>query len=85
MYIKAVLHYAIFRATSVATAKSAKSEVLHPALMFLATCPLEDEVKVEGVFLLADRTKHCETSNKGLCNTSKIRCSVAAVVAKSRT
>ena len=50
----------------------------------LATCPSGDEVKVEGVFLLADRTKHCETSCKRgvtLCNASKIRCSVA----KSRT
>ena len=31
----------------------------------------EDEVKVEGVFVLADRTKHCETSCKRdvtLCN-----------------
>ena len=47
-----------------------------------------DEVKVEGVFLLADRTKHCETSCKRsvtLCNASKICCSIAAIVAKSRT
>ena len=34
--------------------------------MFLATClaTCHPEVKVEGVFLLADRTKHCETSCK---------------------
>ena len=41
--------------------------MLHPAMFLatcLATCPSEDEVKVEGVFLLADRTKHCETSCK---------------------
>ena len=39
--------------------------MLHPA-MFLATClaTCHPEVKVEGVFLLADRTKHCETSCK---------------------
>ena len=61
--------------------------MLHPA-MFLATCPSRDEVEVEGVFLLADRTKHCETSCKRgvtLCHASKIRCSVAVIVAKSRS
>ena len=55
----------------------------------LVTCPSGDEVKAEGVFLLADqRTKHCETSCKRgvtLYNASKIRCSVSAIVAKSRT
>ena len=70
-FTKAVLHYAMFLETC------------------LATCPSgPDEVKVERVFLLADRTKHCETSCKRgvtLCNASKIRCSVAAIVAKSRT
>ena len=51
--------------------------MLHPAMSLatcLATCPSGDEVKVEGVFLLADRTKHCETSCKRgvtLCNASK--------------
>ena len=53
--------------------------------MFLANCPSGDEVTVEGVSLLADCTKHCETSCKRgvtLCNASKIRCSVAALVAK---
>ena len=74
-WLKAVLHYAIFRATCVAKAKSALLQlheqiVLHPA-MFLATCPSGDEVKVEDVFLLADRTKHCETSCKrcSLCHS----------------
>ena len=41
--------------------------MLHPAMFLatcLATCPSGDEVKVEGVFLLTDRTKHCETSCK---------------------
>ena len=71
------------------------AEVLHPAMFLatcLATCPSGDEVKVEGVLLLADRTKHRETTCKSrravfvtLCNASKIRYSVAAIVAKSRT
>ena len=42
---------------------------LHPA-MFLATCLVTcrsgDEVKIEDVFLLADLTKHCETSCNGV-------------------
>ena len=67
---------------------SCMSRGTHPAMFLatcLATCPSGDEVKVEDVFLLADRTKHCETSCKRgvtLCNASKIRCSVAAIVAK---
>ena len=71
---------------------SCMSRGVTPLQMFLATClttcPTGDEVKVEGVFSLADRTKHCETSCKRgvtLCNASKIRCSVTAIVAKSRT
>ena len=47
---KAVLHHAIFRAICVATAKSALLQ-LHKQ-----RCCNGDEVKVEGVFLFADRT-----------------------------
>ena len=58
---------------------SCMSRGTHPAMFLatcLATCPSGDEVEVEGVFLLVNRTKHCETSCKRgvtLFNASKIR------------
>ena len=56
--------------------------------MFLATCTSGDKVKVEGIFSLADRTKHCKTSCKRgvtLCNAGVTLlhcCNVATIVAK---
>ena len=70
------------------------SGMLHCAT-FLATClaivfDVEWNWKLfsNGEFLLVAQQKHCETSCKRdvtLCNGEKMCCSVAAIVAKSRT
>ena len=94
-FVKAVFHYAIFRATSVATAKSAFLQ-LHEQRCYTLQCflqlvsqlvPQRARLRLKAYFYWLIAQNVARQVARGVLHYAmlQIHCSVAAIVAKSRT